>query len=68
MRIVHERQWTVVDVKFATSFERGRSKAVPPRDARALLRILKLTLSADWPAPRDVLRCNEKLSLDENGY
>lgn len=63
-----ERQRTVANVIFATDFVPGQSKAIPTRDARALLRILKLTLGAGQPLPSGVLRCNEELLLDENGY
>jgi hypothetical protein len=69
-----ERQRTVINATFATGFVQRQWKTNPTRDARALRRILKLTLSA-WPAsskplmaPRGTLRCNEEILLDENGY
>jgi hypothetical protein len=68
VKVMDEGQQTVVNVIFATGFVRGPSKTVPARDARALRRILELTLSAGWPALRGVLRCNKEMFLDENGY
>lgn len=68
MKVMDERPRTFINVISAADSVPMQSKAVPTRGARALLRILKLTLSAGQPSPRRVLSRNEEIFLDENGY